>query len=305
MLTWEALRKHKSMPRMYRGVLSSVLMKSIRLMWPDDAIYWVSVMYQGGAGGWYLRRRLFRCSGEDNLDVEAMAAAEVLLQREADNPADELEALRMVTYYITVGTKWYELPDGQDMVRTQAAATAGRGKPPRASTLRAPIATFAAAVKKQDAPEAFRVLDEGRTMEQAGGFSKAGFYDVALAAAEGRRGVVRDLADIVGRQRGWLQPLDERHHLRQLTWVVTRGPFRKALPPTGELAYKPSVARAERRLRGEIEAIPSWARDGIHVRGSDPRLAGDEGGRLNMVEMYERDGILDPAKPGVSRLACW
>ena len=94
-ICWGSLQR-RTLPRAYRGPLSSVLMKTIRLAWPEDALYWLTVMYKGAAGGPSLARRIFRSSGEDNLDIGAIVVAEDLLRRTKawKSKRDELEALQ-------------------------------------------------------------------------------------------------------------------------------------------------------------------------------------------------------------------
>jgi hypothetical protein len=302
-IDWKSLRSRRSMVRGHRGPLASVYMKTVRLAWPADAIYWLSVLHAGGAGGFYLRRRVFRSGGEDNLDVDAIQACERLLEAPADLPeGGELEALCRATYAVTLGTKWYELADGQEYVRTQArAAELSRDAKPRTRDPHKLLAAFVAAVDRGDLLEAYRCLYEERALK----IPKRPFYDAAITAGlRSGHPDVRELAAMLNRQQGWLEALDDRHYLRQVLWTAVRGPFSRthARAPS-EADYARAAAAAAKRLRREIEPIPGWARDGIHVSGSDPRLAGDEAGRVNMCEMYLRDGVLDPARPGVSRHA--
>jgi hypothetical protein len=50
-LDWATLERQRTLPPGFRGVLSSALMKSIRLAWPEEALYGLRVMERGKAGG--------------------------------------------------------------------------------------------------------------------------------------------------------------------------------------------------------------------------------------------------------------
>ena len=80
---------------------------------------------------------------------------------------------------------------------------------------------------------------------------------------------------------------------------MARGPLQSALREPDEATFERLVVLTEVRLQASLEPVPSWALDGIHTSGNDPRFAGSWEGCLNMCAMYERDGRLDPNRPGI------
>jgi len=111
--------------------------------------------------------------------------------------------------------------------------------------------------------------------------------------------VARRLAAIIRRQYGWLGASREKNHLWQLLWTLACQPLESAGRVPDPAEFRALRERAEERLRGELEPVPGWARNGIHTGGRDPRFAGSWEGLRNMIAMYQRDGVLDPSRPGV------
>ena len=54
------------------------------------------------------------------------------------------------------------------------------------------------------------------------------------------------------------------------------------------------TSQADRRLQGRWLQVPSWAADGIHTQGSDPRFSGVLCHMSRACAAYERYGRLDP-----------
>ena len=293
-LMLDQLRAGKSLARAYRGPFASAYMKAVRLNRPEDAIYWLTVMHQGHAGDNYLRRRIFGSAGEDNVDTWPTRLCERLF-----NEPPTLETLLWAgAYALSLGTKWYELPDGQEYTRMRASAGLA-GHPNLKRGLDA-HAKYKAALEAGDVEAAYWWLDEGLVRETP----PWPFY--TLAADRGDQSpepVTNSLAKIIRRQHGWLGPARKTHLLKQLIWAVCRKPLASAGRRPDEAAFKLLMKAAAKRLaRGAVEPVPSWARDGVHVAGSDPRFAGSWEGCLNMVEMYQRYGRLDVADPGITLL---
>lgn len=124
---WEDLKSRRRMIRAYRSWSVSAYMKSIRLRRPEDALYWLGVMFMGRAGLDYLRRRVFSSAGEDNCDVWVMEHCERLLL----DKAEDLRTFAYATYLACLGTKWYELSDAIAYTEVRArAAEAPHGQAP-------------------------------------------------------------------------------------------------------------------------------------------------------------------------------
>ena len=82
-----------------------------------------------------------------------------------------------------------------------------------------------------------------------------------------------------------------------MIWRLAHGPFVATSSVISKPHFEQLRAEVARRLAAEIEPVPSWARDGVYVSGSDPRFAGSWAGLENMVERGVR---LDPSAPGVT-----
>jgi hypothetical protein len=269
-------------------------MKSIRFGWPEEALYWLRVMERGKAGSSSLRKRVFRSAGEDCVDIEAQETAEALLTRMADP-----EALGWATYLVALGTKWYESPLGREYVRTRIKGrVAGKQMVDKGIDTATALRRYRRALAARNAPAAFEAFYAGRSLKADAG----PFYAATIEAGNSADGSVARLATLLERHGKWLEELQDRHYIRQMIWAVTAGPFPLVNRQPVRVEYERLSEMVAKRLRREVEPIPSWAKDGVHAPGNDPRFAGDDEGCLNMAAMAERDGgRLDPSQPGVSR----
>jgi len=290
---WEDLKTRRRMIRVYRNWSVSALMKSIRLRRVEDALYWLGVMFTARAGLPYLRRRVFSSSGEDNCDIWVMEHSERLLL----DQAERLDTFAYATYLACLGTKWYELPDAIEY--TEVRARAAEATHPRMPyyTAQALSNRYAKALAIGDVDDAFWCIAEGKTLE----VRMASFYHLAAEAGlkapdEG----TRRLAAIVQRQLAWLGLSREKNHLWQLVWALSRRPLASTNRQPNQTEFAHLWRAAQARLARPLERPPSWALDGIHTTGHDPRFAGTVAGTRNMIQMFERDGRIDPARPGVT-----
>jgi len=121
----------------------------------------------------------------------------------------------------------------------------------------------------------------------------------AMGASSGDAGT-RELAGLIERQVWWLAAFGELNPIWMCIWRLARGPFTSARRVATREEFEQLRADVARRLAAEIEAPPSWALDGVHTTGKDPRFAGSWSGLENMLAMYERDGRLDPSAPGAT-----
>ncbi len=73
----------------------------------------------------------------------------------------------------------------------------------------------------------------------------------------------------------WQVATRENNLVWQLVWVLMHGPFPGSRDPVGLTGAEQVIARAEERwAQPNLEPVPGWALDGIHVTGNDERFAG-------------------------------
>jgi hypothetical protein len=295
-LEWSDLTRRRRMVRVYRGQFVSAYMKAVRLRRPEDAMYWLGVLWIGNAGADYLRRRVFCSAAEDNLDVWVMEHTERLLSAKRGS----LVELQYAAYLSCLGTKWYELPDGVAYTRARCAAGLAPHPLPRMGTNADILARYERAVAVRAIGEAYWCIAEARARQKAGrDFAMWPFYVIAAeAGVNAPDEVTVRSARIIHRQLKWLGASREKNHLWQLLWALGYGPLRSALRPLRAAEFNAMRARVDRRLAQRLEPVPGWALDGIHTGGHDPRFAGSWQGLINMIGMYERDGTLEPTRPG-------
>lgn len=127
------------------------------------------------------------------------------------------------------------------------------------------------------------------------------FYAIAAeAGAKTPDELTRRLAAIIQRQLGWLGVSREKNHLWQLVWALSRRPLASRSRQPNAAEFAALWRRAQTRLGKPLERPPSWALDGIHTHGRDPRFAGTVEGTRNMIAMFQRDGRIDPRRPGAT-----
>ena len=273
-----------------RGAIVSALMKSIRLAREEDACYWLLALLRGGQERSYLGRRCFGSSAEDSLSIQAMEMGSELARRP---PKAELPYLQSVIAS-SRGPKWYW--------QIGKAYTIGRC----------------------DAYEGQRVLED-KTVQELEQLCRVSLRDKQfvpffVAYRELKKERKRNMG-LVGEliEAGQASPIPEAHRLAaamaphlwqvstkennpvwQLVWILMHGPFPGSGDPVDLTGAAEVIARAEARwARPNLEPVPSWALDGIHVTGNDERFAGTWAGLRNMVAMYQRYGRLAPEDDGV------
>ncbi len=275
--TWDVVNRGR-LPRVYRSWSVSAYMKSVRLGRAEDACYWWSILHKANVGDGYLGRRLLASSAEDNLDVSVMLACEAAMTA-------DLEGQLHAVYRSAIGTKWFEREDGR--AYTRARIEAGGATSP-------PTITFEQALAELDVGAVYRHLSTTKTGR------RAVFLLVAEAGARSADEGARQLAGLIQRQSWWLAAFGELNPVWQLVWRIAHGPFASAGRVATREEYEQLRVDVARRLAAEIEAPPSWALDGVHTTGKDPRFAGSWAGLENMIAMYLRDGRLDPSAPGAT-----
>jgi hypothetical protein len=98
----------------------------------------------------------------------------------------------------------------------------------------------------------------------------------------------------------WQCTTRESNPVWQMVWILCEGPFPGSNDPVDLTGAEQTIARAEERWAApELEEVPSWCRDGVHVSGDDERFAGTWAGLRNCVAMYAKYGRLSPDDEGV------
>src|SRR3990167_7383713 len=94
----------------------SAFLKSIRLKYPDETLYWLEVLLNLGASTPYLAKRVFLASCRDNLDLGLISQASRLLY----NP-DPVE-LRDIAFRLALTEKLWSVPQGRAIVKLAVEA---------------------------------------------------------------------------------------------------------------------------------------------------------------------------------------
>jgi len=273
-----------------RGQIVSGLMKAIRLQREEDSVYWMLALLRGGQERSYLGRRCFGSSCEDNFNIQAIEMASELARRP---PKAELPYLQSVIAS-SRGPKWY-WPMAKAYTFGRCEAYEGRRVFEDKTDLELEQLCRVSLREKQFVPffVAYRELKKER---------KRNLGLVGELVELGKASQIPEAQRLAAAMAPhlWQCATRETNPVWQLVWVLMHGPFPGSGDPVDLSGAEQTIARAEARwAKPELEPVPSWALDGVHVKGNDERFAGTWIGLRNMVAMFAKFGRLAPEDDGV------
>jgi len=273
-----------------RGKCVSALMKSIRLGRTEDSAYWMLALLRGGQDRAYLGRRCFGSACEDSLSIPAMEIGADLAKQPAKASLPYLQS----AIASSRGLKWYS-PIGKRYTLARCEAYEGL-RIWEDKTNDELMRIGETALERKAFVPFFVAYRELKTQRK---------WNIALLKKLLEAGVQSGIPEAVRLARVigpnlWQCATRENNPVWQLMWVLCHGPFPGSLDPVNLEGTPEIIERAEARWAApEIEAIPSWALDGVHTTGDDERFAGTWAGLRNCVAMFERYGRLSPDDEGV------
>ena len=273
-----------------RGQLVSWLMKSIRLAREEDAVYVMLALLRGGQERGYLGRRCFGSSAEDSLSIQAMELGSELARRP---PKAELPYLQSVIAS-SRGPKWY-WPMAKAYTIGRCEAYEGRRVFEDKTELELEQLCRVSLREQQFVPffVAYRELKKER---------KRNLGIVGELVEIGKASPIPEAQRLAAAMAPhlWQCATRETNPVWQLVWILSEGPFAHSGDPVDLTGADQTIAAAEARwAKPDLEAVPSWALDGVHTTGNDERFAGTWAGLRNCVAMYAKYGRLAPEDDGV------
>lgn len=265
----------------------SALVKSIRLRRSTDAAIWLFTLWQSGPSARSRsQRRILVSAAEDNLSIPVMRSASDWYN--SRNRFDLQSAMRELLR-ITKTQNWYATESGRSYIRkwhdigNQANPYVGKHPDCILHALDVAIRDKAPA----QAIQAFNALYEAKDWnrwELANLLTRLALEQdnrPALAIAELFEENLRHL---------W----NDGNYSGQALYTLIVGPIgNDAAPSVEDSEVLTSFANIRQSMSHGV-TVPSWARDGIHLPGSDPRFAGSLKRMSEACTVFEILGRLDP-----------
>jgi len=270
------------------SAILSAFTKSIRLRRAEDATLWFVALWRSGKSNQdRAQRRLLISAGEDCLSIPVMQGISAWYN--GSSRFDLHSAIRHVLE-ISQTPNWYATEAGRRYILHWREAEL-KGNPYLEKRPDCLLWSIETAVRQRSLLRALHAFNAYYHNETSNRWKLARLltrlalqFDnlAALAVAEVFEDNVRHI---------W----NDANYSGQALYTLILGHIGEASDPfVSNEAVIQSIVRAEFLLsRGPT--VPSWALDGIHCSGSDPRFAGTLKQMCAMCRAYEYYGRLDPA----------
>lgn len=274
------------------SMMKSAMIKSVRLRWTEDAVFWARCLWRFPKERYTLVRRLAIMSGEDGMSLPvSIRAVNLLVQW------DRVKERHVIAFLAKLckTTVWYQSEDGRLYAELWRKRMEDKVLPPKLKKANIPELTglMQKAAEEGDVYRLCCLQDELAKSHRKERSTHIFYKDIRAIAVALNRLEARMTASLL---------MDAGFPLYTDGNLSAHAVFRlgHSFEPSNE---DPSVSasevdelvdRTDERLKGAGEKVPSYFLDGVHTGGSDRRFAGYEKPMWGMCRAYMTFGRLHP-----------
>ncbi len=265
----------------------SALVKSIRLRRPADAAIWLFTLWQAGPSARSrAQRRILVSAAEDNLSIPVMRSVSDWYN--SRNRFDLQSAMRELLR-ITKTQNWYATESGRSYIR-KWHETEQRANPYVRKHQDCILRVMEMSIRDKALVPAIQAFN---ALYQAKDWSRWEMANLLtrLALEQDNRPALA-IAELFEENHRHLW--NDGNYSGQALYTLIVGPIGNDAAPSVEDAEVLTSFANIRQTMSQGVTVPSGARDGIHLPGSDPRFAGSLQRMSDACTVFEILGRLDP-----------